>query len=315
MSFSATILFTPPPGQSDGKCPCKIESTQGGSVSVDGATPITVNGQGLALQGCEQLLHLIYQRVEKAVGLAEAALNVAKENSSLLSELQDQVGSLKRAIDSPEAMKSPADIGARCKVAEEEEVEEIGGVQVVIEELRQLGAASASLVSGLHPPVLDRTREACLTACPPSEAPSLLSPVHMPVIDDFLNSESHTQRILTPNFVKQLTDVRPHRDPVDSLNEPPPPIVKSSHSHMLIQKDGSLSPGGLMMAETSPDSGEMRASTSPPLFAQFYSGSHSRQRSNGQKCSRRKRDLVLSKLVHNIHNHISNNKRFNGSER
>ncbi|CAJ0966803.1 unnamed protein product [Ranitomeya imitator] len=292
MSFSATILFTPPPGQSDGKCACKVESTSGGSVSVDGATPITVNGQGMAVQGCEQLLHLIYQRVEKAVGLAEAALNVANANSSLLSQLQGEVSSLRREMERPEAPKSPPEIHARCKLSEEE-AEEIGGVQVVIEELRQLGAASASLVTGLHPPVLDRTRENCLTACPPNEAPSLLSPVHMPVIDDFLTSESPAQRILASTFVKQLTDTRPHRDPAENLNEPIPPIVKSSHSQMLMQKDGSLSPGGMIIAETSPDSGDMRPSSSP-CFPTFYSGSNSRQRSNGQKCSRRKRDLVLS---------------------
>ncbi|XP_040272805.1 uncharacterized protein C14orf93 homolog [Bufo bufo] len=314
MSFSATILFTPPPGQSDGKCACKIEGTQGGSVSVDGATPVAVNGQGVAVQGCEQLLHLIYQRVEKAVGLAEAALNVAKANSSLLSELQDEVSSLKRSIERPEAPRSPPDVSARCKLSEDEEVEEIGGVQVVIEELRQLGAASASLVPGLHPAVLDRTRESCLTACPPNEAPSLLSPVHMPVIDDFLNADPPAQRILSSNFVKHLTDTRSHRDPEETLREPTPPIVKSSHSHVLIHKESSLSPGGLMVAETSTDSAEMRLPSSPPSFASFYSGSNSRQHSSGQKCSRRKRDLVLSKLVHNIHNHISNNKRFNGSE-
>ncbi|KAM3940267.1 uncharacterized protein C14orf93 homolog [Leptodactylus fuscus] len=315
MSFSATILFTPPPGQNDGKCACKIENTQGGSVSVDGATPVAVNGQGVAVQGCEQLLHLIYQRVEKAVGLAEAALNVAKANSSLLSELQDEFSSLKRVIERPEAPKSPLDIAARCKLSEEEEAEEIGGVQVVIEELRQLGAASAALVPGLHPPpIIDRTRENCLTACPPNEAPTLLSPVHIPAIDDFLTSEPPAQRILTSNFVKQLTDTRPHRDPVENLNEPTAAIVKSSHSHILIQKDGSLSPGGMIMPETSPDSVDMRPPASPPSFAPLYSGSSSRQRSHGQKCSRRKRDLVLSKLVHNIHNHISNNKRFNGSE-
>ncbi|XP_056382849.1 uncharacterized protein C14orf93-like [Hyla sarda] len=181
MSFSATILFTPPPGQNDGKCECKVENVQGGSMFVDGTTPITVGGQGVAVQGCEQLLHLIYQRVEKAVGLAEAALNVAKANSSLLSELQDEVSSLKRAMERPEAPKSPPDMSARCKLSEEEDVEEIGGVQVVIEELRQLGAASASLVPGLHPPVLDRTRDGCLPVCPPNETSAILSPVHMPV--------------------------------------------------------------------------------------------------------------------------------------
>ncbi|XP_072350837.1 uncharacterized protein C14orf93-like, partial [Scyliorhinus torazame] len=37
-------------------------------------------------------------------------------------------------------------------------------------------------------------------------------------------------------------------------------------------------------------------------------------RHGGLKNSRRKRDVVLSKMVHNIHNHVSNDKRFNGSE-
>ncbi|XP_073488531.1 uncharacterized protein C14orf93 homolog [Aquarana catesbeiana] len=311
MSFSATILFTPPAGQNDAKCGCKTESTQGGSVIVDGPTPVTVTGQGVSVQGCDQLLHLIYQRVEKAVGLAEAALNVAKANSSLLSQLQDEVSSLRNIMhERSERPKSP-DNTARCKLSEEEEVEEIRGVQVVIEELRQLGAASASLVPGLHPPTLERTKEICLPTCPPNETQSLLSPIHMPAIDDFLTPESTAQRILPPNFVKPVTDSHPHRDTVDVLNEATPPILKPAHSHLRIQKDGSVSPGGLIMAETSSD--EMRPPVSPPFVA-YYTGTSSRQRSHGQKCSRRKRDLVLSKLVHNIHNHISNNRRFNGSE-
>ncbi|XP_063769629.1 uncharacterized protein C14orf93 homolog isoform X2 [Pseudophryne corroboree] len=314
-SMGATILFTPPPGQNNDNCACKTESTQGGSVSFEGATPITVGGQGVSVQGSEQLLHLIYQRVEKAVGLAEAALSVAKANSNLLSQLQDEVSSLRKINEEQERPKSPPiDNIARCKLSDDEEVDEIGGVQVVIEELRQLGAASASLVPGLHPPAVDRTRESCLPVCPPNEAPSLLSPMHMPGIDDFLNSEPPAPRILAQNFVKQLADPRSHRDPVETLNEPAPSIMKATHSHLLIQKDGSLSPGGLIMAESSPDAADIRPPTSPPSFASFFTSSHSRQRSNGQKNSRRKRDLVLSKLVHNIHNHISNNKRFNGSE-
>ncbi|XP_072271221.1 uncharacterized protein C14orf93 homolog [Pyxicephalus adspersus] len=313
MSFSATILFTPPPGQNDGKCGCKTESSQGGSVTVDGPTPITVTGQGVSVQGCEQLLHLIYQRVEKAVGLAEAALNVAKTNSSLLSQLQDEVSSLRNIHERSEGPKLQPDINTRCKMSEEEEVEEIRGVQVVIEELRQLGAASASLVPGLHPPTMERTKESCLPTCPPNETQSLLSPIHMPAIEDFLTPEPTAQRILPPNFVKQLTDSHPHRDTVEAITEAVPPIMKSTHSHLLIQKDSSLSPSGLYMTESSQDATDMRPPVSPP-FVPYYTGTSSRQRSNGQKCSRRKRDLVLSKLVHNIHNHISNNKRFNGSE-
>ncbi|XP_068127648.1 uncharacterized protein C14orf93 homolog isoform X2 [Hyperolius riggenbachi] len=315
MSFSATILFTPPPGQNDVKCACKSERTEGGTVTIDGATPITVAGQGVSVQGCEQLLHLIYQRVEKAVGLAEDALNVAKANGILLHQLQNEVTSLRNTNEKSEIPGLPLpDNSARCKFSDDEEVEEIRGVQVVIEELRQLGAASASLVSGLHPPIVDRPKENCLPSCPPNETTSLLSPIHIPAIDDFLSAEPSTQRILPPSFVKQLTDLRPQRDTVDVLNEPTPPLMKSTHSHLLIQKDGSLSPGGLIMSETSPDAAEMRPPVSPPFLMPFYTGTSSRQRLNVQKCSRRKRDLVLSKLVHNIHNHISNHKRFNGSE-
>ncbi|MEE6516080.1 hypothetical protein FKM82_025293 [Ascaphus truei] len=224
MSFSATILFSPPPGQNEGKCGCKSETTQEGPPLAEGVTPITVSGQGVAVQGCEQLLHLIYQRVEKAVGLAESALGVAKANSNLLNHLQEEI------------------------------------------------------------------------------------------IDDYLSPECPVPRILAPNFVKQLAVSRPHGDTVEILSESAPPLLKNTHNHLLIQKDGSLSPGGMLMAEATPGAAEMRLSASPPPLALFYTGSTSQQHGNGQKCSRRKRDLVLSKLVHNLHNHISNNKRFNGSE-
>ncbi|XP_059806764.1 uncharacterized protein C14orf93-like isoform X1 [Hypanus sabinus] len=37
-------------------------------------------------------------------------------------------------------------------------------------------------------------------------------------------------------------------------------------------------------------------------------------RRNGARTSRRKRDVVLSKMVHSVHNHVSNDRRFNGAE-
>ncbi|KAM8960276.1 uncharacterized protein C14orf93 homolog [Pelodytes ibericus] len=316
MSFSATILFSPPSGQNESKCGCKTESNQEGTVHVEGVTPVTVTGQGLAVQGTEHLLHLIYQRVEKAVGIAEAALGVAKANGNLLSSLQEEVSHLRKLCEKPERAKTPTIVNARCKTPDDEEVDEIGGVQVVIEELRQLGAASASLVPGLHPSTMDRTsREGCLpTVSTLGEGNQLLSPMHVPGIDEFLSNDVSAPRILAPNFVKQLTASRPHGETVEVLSEPAPPVLKSAHSHLLIQKDGSLSPNGLIMTDSTSGVAEMRSPMSPPLFSQFYTGTNSRQRNHGQKCSRRKRDLVLSKLVHNIHNHISNNKRFNGSE-
>uniref|UniRef100_A0A8C3S3D0 Uncharacterized protein n=1 Tax=Chelydra serpentina TaxID=8475 RepID=A0A8C3S3D0_CHESE len=51
-----------------------------------------------------------------------------------------------------------------------------------------------------------------------------------------------------------------------------------------------------------------------PRFSLGFTSGPCRSRSSGHKNARRKRDLVLSKLVHNVHNHITNQRRFNGSE-
>lgn len=166
MSFSATILFSPPSG-SEARCcccSCKSETSQGSTGSQGGnppaSTPITVTGHGLAVQGSEQLLHIIYQRVDKAVGLAEAALGLARANNELLKQLQEEVGELRQGKvctadeDAESRARSPppeepgvlkGSPGEACKTlpAMEEECDSVGsGVQVVIEELRQLGAAS-----------------------------------------------------------------------------------------------------------------------------------------------------------------------------
>lgn len=166
MSFSATILFSPPSG-SEARCcccTCKSEPSQGSTGSQGGnppaGTPITVTGHGLAVQSSDQLLHIIYQRVDKAVGLAEAALGLARANNELLKQLQEEVGELRQGKvctadeDGESRARSPPaeepallkeSPGEACKTlsAVEEECDSVGsGVQVVIEELRQLGAAS-----------------------------------------------------------------------------------------------------------------------------------------------------------------------------
>lgn len=102
MSFSATILFSPPGGSEARCCCCACKSETGASSTGSqggnppASTPITVTGHGLAVQSPEQLLHIIYQRVEKAVGLAEAALGLARANNELLKRLQEEVGELKQ---------------------------------------------------------------------------------------------------------------------------------------------------------------------------------------------------------------------------
>ncbi|XP_053450737.1 uncharacterized protein C14orf93 homolog isoform X2 [Nycticebus coucang] len=221
MSFSATILFSPPGGSEARCCCCACKSeTSGGTAGSQGgnpppSTPITVTGHGLAVQSSEQLLHIIYQRVDKAVGLAEAALGLARANNELLKRLQEEVGELRqgkvsthdedgesRAHSSPpeepgHLKESPGEV---CKAlsAVEEECDSVGsGVQVVIEELRQLGAASAVGPGPLGFPATQRDVRLPGCALAASEGASLLNPklvhnVHNHITNDkrFNGSES-----------------------------------------------------------------------------------------------------------------------------
>nr|XP_032625193.1 uncharacterized protein C14orf93 homolog isoform X3 [Chelonoidis abingdonii] len=139
MSFSATILFSPPGAQEATGCCCACKREPGAEGA--GGAPISVSGHGLAVQSSEQLLHVIYQRLDKAVGLAEAALALAKANNQALRRLEEEVGGLRREAH-PTIKASPPQPAAE---EQEEEVEAEGlgsSVQVVIEELRQLGAAA-----------------------------------------------------------------------------------------------------------------------------------------------------------------------------
>lgn len=327
MSFSATILFSPPSG-SEARCcccACKSETGGGGTGSQGGnpppSTPITVTGHGLAVQSSEQLLHIIYQRVDKAVGLAEAALGLARANNELLKRLQEEVGELRQSkVPAPEedsegrTHSSPAretgplkeSPGEACKALStvEEECDSVGsGVQVVIEELRQLGAASAVGPGplGFPGPQRDLRLPGCALAT--GEGPPLLSPL----VDDYVASEGAVQRVLVPAYAKQLSPATQlalqraasETGPENGSKLPPPrPEDVLSAAAAL---DGALE-------EPGPGStGELRHSLG-------FTASPCRTRGSGQKNSRRKRDLVLSKLVHNVHNHITNDKRFNGSE-
>ncbi|XP_030043626.1 uncharacterized protein C14orf93 homolog [Microcaecilia unicolor] len=334
MSFSATILFSPPNGSSETKCcgcTCKSESneTSSGGLGTGPAipTPITVSGQGLAVQNSEQLLHLIYQRVEKAVSVAEAALGVARSNCELLTRLQDDMSELRKrkchgndaevaAVLPPQPVPAENTVPAGqvklasevCK-AVEEEPEGLGSVQVVIEELRQLGAASAAAAAAATsvPPHL---------AYPTERVPS-------EVTDEYITSDGSLQRLLVPAFAKQHSASAPlaiHRATLDSCG------VESgllSGVKQQLQREESLSPGAMVIdsgGEASASCSDRRSSSSPPPPQPLppplllYTGSSCKARGSGQKNSRRKRDLVLSKLVHSVHNHISNSKRFNGSE-
>lgn len=327
MSFSATILFSPPSGSEARCCCCACKSeTSGVNTGSQGGnpppgTPITVTGHGLAVQSSEQLLHIIYQRVDKAVGLAEAALGLARANNELLKRLQEEVGELRqgqlstpdedgdsRAHGSPPEEPGPLkeSPGEACKTvsAVEEECDSMGsGVQVVIEELRQLGAASAMGPGPLGFPAAQR--DVRLPGC--ALAASEGAPGLNPLVDDYVPSEGAVQRVLVPAYAKQLSPATQlaiqratsETGPENGTKLPPPrPEDMLSAAAALEGALEESGPGG---------TGELRH----PLG---FTASPCRTRGSGQKNSRRKRDLVLSKLVHNVHNHITNDKRFNGSE-
>ncbi|XP_004698529.1 uncharacterized protein C14orf93 homolog [Echinops telfairi] len=316
MSFSATILFSPPSGSEATCCCCACKNeTSGGSTGSQGghpppSTPITVTGHGLAVQSSEQLLHVIYQRVEKAVGLAEAALGLARANNELLKRLQGDVGELRQGkalpLDQdgggaaqsppPEEPEPPKESpGEACKAlcTGDEECDSVGsGVQVVIEELRQLGAASAG---GPGPLGFPTTQRCALAA---NEGPSLLNPL----AEDYVASEGAVQRVPVPTYAKQLspaTQLALQPGPENGAKLPPPhPEDGLSAAAVLDSALEEPGPGG---------PGVLRQPLGFPASQRRTTGS-------GQKNSRRKRDLVLSKMVHSVHNHIANDRRFNGSE-
>ncbi|KAG6920462.1 chromosome 14 orf 93 [Chelydra serpentina] len=272
MSFSATILFSPPGAQEATGCCCSCKREPGtegaGGAPPPPCAPISVSGHGLAVQSSEQLLHVIYQRLDKAVGLAEAALALAKANNQALRRLEEEVGGLRRGT--PPTVKASPPPAAAEEQEEEAEAEGLGSsVQVVIEELRQLGAATGPPGRLGFSPVQpgDSGLGGVLEELPPLEVP--------------------LQRVVVPAFpTTPSPSPQPVGEPSPSGSEELPPCT-------------ALEDGG---------PGE-------PRFSLGFTSGPCRSRSSGHKNARRKRDLVLSKLVHNVHNHITNQRRFNGSER
>ncbi|KAK9398219.1 putative protein C14orf93 like [Crotalus adamanteus] len=278
MSFSATILFSPSHGK-EAKCCCGTckQEPEGPATappplppSSPPCTPITITGTGLTVQSSEQLLHLIYQRVEKAVSLAELALSLARANNEALRRLEEDVAALRRGpLVAPKA--SPEEQQAEPEDEEESEAEGFrNGVQVVIEELRQLGAASAAVgrsESLAFSPV--SALGGVAEECPPGDAP--MPPVYVP---------------------------------------PASPTPLMAHQPLLQPLDEPLScPEGSPISAT-----QEETPNSEPYFSVGFASLPCRSRNIGQKNARRKRDLVLSKLVHNVHNHVANEKRFDGAE-
>nr|KAF6499231.1 regulator of thyroid function and cancer [Molossus molossus] len=127
------------------------------------------------------------------------------------------------------------------------------------------------------------------------------------LVDDYVASEGAVQRVLVSAYAKQLSpttqlaiqratsETGPENGTKLPLPCPEDMLSAAAALEGALEESG---PGG---------TGELRHSLG-------FTASPCRTRGSGQKNSRRKRDLVLSKLVHNVHNHITNDKRFNGSE-
>ncbi|XP_069489939.1 uncharacterized protein C14orf93 homolog isoform X2 [Ambystoma mexicanum] len=350
MSFSATILFSPPSGSgNDGKCcscPFKSEnSAPPAGTSPINCTPVSISGQGLAVHSTEQLLHLIYQRVEKTAGLAETALGLAKSNNEILTKLKDEVGELRqwtkhRGNDQETPIPAPVEhlsgqapptvqrtsaVQAAplvqpvpetvCK-SPEDETDGMGSVQVFIEELRQLGVAAAAqaAATGHAPFQAEKTPREMRLA-------SEIAPLLSPTLEEFIGLDGAFQRMPASQFSRQLspgTQAAIQRVATETgMGVEPGLKVPQSNQHNYLQREDSLSPCGMVIdssGEAGASCSERRSSCSPQPPLMTYPGPNFKVRGCGQKNSRRKRDLVLSKLVHNVHNHVSNNTRFNGSE-
>ncbi|XP_043914488.1 uncharacterized protein C14orf93 homolog [Protopterus annectens] len=302
MSFSATILFTPPGGEAK-CCTCSCQNQPNVNLNMSGTTPISVCGHGLAVQSTDQLLHLIYQRVEKAITVAESALAVAKSNSEILNKLQEDIGNLKKSKIQEEKelcpkgdpeTQNPGKIAVDFCQPVADLPGNIGNAQAVIEELRQLGAATSMSASHMHYPV-ERSiqRDARIPAC--HIQPDVM-PVHNTVLEDYSENDSPVSQVMSLPFIKQVPAT--------------PPILANQVEELDLdmeeeeKEEESMSPNPAVDSIDSTPSSISSRSLVPLTLT----------RPRGLKNSRRKRDLFLSKLVHSIHNHVSNNKRFNGSE-
>ncbi|XP_060678185.1 uncharacterized protein C14orf93 homolog [Hemiscyllium ocellatum] len=256
MSFSATILFTPPaPGGEEQGPPA----------------PVAVAGGGLAVRDTNQLLHLIYQRLQRAAETAEEALTVARSNQRALQRLELDVRSLAEGLrasqgGSPSTQQSPRDgeappAGSGVSWAPEPQENQPfrqAKCQVYVE-----GPSVQSLVC-----------DTCTAAC---------SPVH------HLPSSPTCRPSSLCTDSRADSDLQPELYPEASQGS-----EDSSGPNLKIMEDIFHS-GFTAVTATAP-------SYTVPA------------RSRRLKSSRRKRDVVLSKMVHGVHNHVSNERRFNGSE-
>lgn len=145
--------------------------------------------------------------------------------------------------------------------------------------------------------------------------------------------------LISPSLSQVLDDLPPSDVPPQRAVVPTYSVAPSPPAQLM----GEPSPSPSYSEELPHSAAFEVASRGEPRFSLGFASVPCRSRGNGPKNARRKRDLVLSvswglqgrleagqgcwggpvttvsvspqKLVHNVHNHITNEKRFNGSER
>eukprot|EP00061_Rhincodon_typus_P009108 g32332.t1 len=235
MSFSATILFTPP-----------AHSGPGGEEQAP-PTPISVGGDGVSVRGTDQLLHLIYQRVQRAVDSAEEALNVARSNQRALQRLERDV----RRMAEGGGVRQGASHSSQQSPHDREATPDPNGVSRGREPLENRALrATKCQVHIESPSVCDSYTAAC-------------SPVHQLASSPVCKSSS------------VCTDSRPDSDPQPEL------YPEGS------QGSEEASAPNLRFIEDIFQSGFTGAAPTAPSYT-------APSRCQRLKCSRRKRDVVLS---------------------
>ncbi|XP_028649560.2 uncharacterized protein C14orf93 homolog [Erpetoichthys calabaricus] len=392
MSFSATILFTPPPVSGGGTGTSTTSTSVGLTPTV---TPVSMTGHGAVVTSMEQLLHLIYQKVDLACTNAESALTLARQNHEILVQLQEDMNSLSKNPLLSRSMDSKVDVP--CVTSEDsvsttgqhrslatagiipqrscsylstlttQGVDRASQTNQPQQSSKEVTQETFSTVSQSLPSIdSDLTSNSVQPSQPPCQAfsenclPTCVAPSSSLLLLSSTSGSNTGQSPKTGSAVRpQPSGNRNSTSTTRSGNnsttvgiQPVATCFNTSNksgsvtSHEDVTKKGSQQSSLLLLNRPAflghtfsnpisigtrgrkcavvgdvPNHSQKREVTeSAGSVCRLSTGSVGNsilgsQRANGLKMrKRRKRDVVLSKWVHDIHNHESNEKRFNGSE-
>uniref|UniRef100_UPI00358E9FD0 uncharacterized protein C14orf93 homolog n=1 Tax=Myxine glutinosa TaxID=7769 RepID=UPI00358E9FD0 len=275
MSFSATIVYTP--------------SAPGGSKENTSATTLNwgehgaVSGQG-AVTSPEHLLHLIYQRVEQAVTLAEEAREAHRANAMVMQELRAELQALRRGERNEVESGDILDLKVEC---------EDNGVESPVIDRELAETDDAYFGEEEEQEQEQENRDSSLDE-------------YVPATDSKGKGEqSEVEAAVAAEIVKYPTPECKEENFDNEGWEQPRTSVK--HSQLACVTSTPTRPSGFTRRQRS-------RSGNTEIYRSSWASSHLASLQDSNAFKRRKRDLVISKLVHRIHNQQGNAKRFNGAE-